>query len=342
MRVDISNIRVSITRFPSISTDRSLLEPWIQSTAVHIMNDACHNYTSIPEIASSIAKKMLDHIEDASGLHLQVVLPMSGYPTQFKSRLNFAHLQVWATKPEGVDPNHARFSSVSDWELRIAQESSEAARKYHVTITVALKEPSMDPDHAAWKHSYEGEAANTTTVLPEVRSGGKEIFPYSEAHQAVADFLESKAHTNFDVMALQASHIAFEALARSKTRFRPQRLRIRVKERVLAIPGKASAAIMKSWHFEGRQHKKYRNVQEDVKLEPGSQQAVVALGSNVGNRIGMIEEACNEMTRRGLEILQTSSLYETEAMYKTDQRSFVNGVCKVCYGACNVIHGRKY
>lgn len=55
----------------------------------------------------------------------------------------------------------------------------------------------------------------------------------------------------------------------------------------------------------------------------------VALGSNLGDRIGTIEKACKEMERRGILIRRTSSLFETAPMYVTDQDPFINGVCEV-------------
>ena len=57
--------------------------------------------------------------------------------------------------------------------------------------------------------------------------------------------------------------------------------------------------------------------------------AYVALGSNLGDRIGWVEKACNEMERRGIRVLRTSSLWETEPMYVLDQDRFVNGACEV-------------
>lgn len=62
--------------------------------------------------------------------------------------------------------------------------------------------------------------------------------------------------------------------------------------------------------------------------------AYVALGSNVGNRVKNIEAACFEMRRRGISIVRTSGLYETNAMYVTDQPSFLNGVCEVRQAYC--------
>ncbi|EFX06113.1 folic acid synthesis protein [Grosmannia clavigera kw1407] len=62
---------------------------------------------------------------------------------------------------------------------------------------------------------------------------------------------------------------------------------------------------------------------------PGKVKAYIALGSNMGDRIGWIEKACTEMDRRGLRVCRTSSLWETEPMYVLEQDKFANGVCEV-------------
>lgn len=59
--------------------------------------------------------------------------------------------------------------------------------------------------------------------------------------------------------------------------------------------------------------------------------AYIALGSNVGDRLHMIEKAC-EMLRNDPDITfhRTSCLYETEPMYVENQSRFLNGACEVC------------
>lgn len=61
----------------------------------------------------------------------------------------------------------------------------------------------------------------------------------------------------------------------------------------------------------------------------GPTTAYVALGSNLGNRVGWIEQACREMDSRGIRVKRTSSLWETEPMYVLEQDRFVNGACEV-------------
>ncbi|KAF2877557.1 folic acid synthesis protein-like protein [Massariosphaeria phaeospora] len=61
-----------------------------------------------------------------------------------------------------------------------------------------------------------------------------------------------------------------------------------------------------------------------------SHHAFIALGSNLGDRLTMIENACKELDKSGkIKVLRTSSLWETKAMYVVDQDKFVNGVCEV-------------
>lgn len=57
--------------------------------------------------------------------------------------------------------------------------------------------------------------------------------------------------------------------------------------------------------------------------------AFIALGSNVGDRVEMIERACLELNRANIKVKRTSSLFETTPMYVLDQGTFINGVCEV-------------
>lgn len=61
----------------------------------------------------------------------------------------------------------------------------------------------------------------------------------------------------------------------------------------------------------------------------GKSRFFVALGSNVGDRLDMIEKACLEMEKEEIQIVRTSGLWETKAMYVEDQANFLNGVCEV-------------
>lgn len=68
---------------------------------------------------------------------------------------------------------------------------------------------------------------------------------------------------------------------------------------------------------------------QGAEISPTHRDVYLALGSNVGDRGAMIEAACQSMTDRGIRVLRTSHLYETEPMYVEDQDKFLNGVCQV-------------
>lgn len=66
----------------------------------------------------------------------------------------------------------------------------------------------------------------------------------------------------------------------------------------------------------------------------GWHRAYIALGSNVGDRLDMIEMACTALNHtEGIRLVRTSSLYETEPMYVENQDKFLNGACEVKYTA---------
>ncbi|KAF2217745.1 hypothetical protein CERZMDRAFT_30863 [Cercospora zeae-maydis SCOH1-5] len=57
---------------------------------------------------------------------------------------------------------------------------------------------------------------------------------------------------------------------------------------------------------------------------------MIALGSNVGERVENIEVACKRIDADpDMKVLATSVLYETQAMYVEEQAAFVNGMCSV-------------
>lgn len=69
----------------------------------------------------------------------------------------------------------------------------------------------------------------------------------------------------------------------------------------------------------------------EMSENPNSHQVYVALGSNIGDRVGMLDLACRELDNRGIRVVRTSALYETNPMYLQAQRPFVNGACEVCW-----------
>ncbi|NUM50094.1 MAG: 2-amino-4-hydroxy-6-hydroxymethyldihydropteridine diphosphokinase [Flavobacteriales bacterium] len=56
--------------------------------------------------------------------------------------------------------------------------------------------------------------------------------------------------------------------------------------------------------------------------------AFIQLGSNLGNRLDFITLAKEEIEKVGINIIQSSSIYETDAWGETNQAPFLNSVIK--------------
>lgn len=64
-------------------------------------------------------------------------------------------------------------------------------------------------------------------------------------------------------------------------------------------------------------------------IEDKTHNVFIAFGSNMGDTISNIEKARDALIERGVEVLRTSSLYQSEPMFLKDQQKFINGVFHV-------------
>ena len=55
----------------------------------------------------------------------------------------------------------------------------------------------------------------------------------------------------------------------------------------------------------------------------------IALGSNIGDRVGNIRRAVDGLEKEGVKVVRTGRLYESEPMYVEDQARFINTVIEV-------------
>lgn len=65
-----------------------------------------------------------------------------------------------------------------------------------------------------------------------------------------------------------------------------------------------------------------------VDVNSEEQEVVIALGSNVGNRLRNFEDALERMKKSGIQIMRHGCLYETEPAYVTDQPHFLNSAVR--------------
>lgn len=78
-----------------------------------------------------------------------------------------------------------------------------------------------------------------------------------------------------------------------------------------------------SWTFSGSW------IEETGIAKKGPYDAHIDLGSNLGDGVAMVEQACRDVEARSIRIVKASNIYETEPIYIKYQNTSLNGVCKV-------------
>jgi len=168
--------------------------------------------------------------------------------------------------------------------------------------------------------------------------------PSFRAHHEAFRYMLSASHENLKSLAYRSCAIAFEA-SDEKPRCEPlHSIEYQVFENPIGNSAKERQEDFQRITGPGlaismdRHEYMQSRCTKDKKVSRVSDKsrAYVALGSNMGDRTTMIEQACQIMSRRDIKVLRTSSLYETEPKYVEDQRPFINGVCEA--GALPVLH----
>lgn len=331
-RKDIATLKVALRLLPSVAVKEPAAGSSIDSTGFQIMRDECIAHDSIINLGSAIVTKIIQTIEKAYDSEVEMSFPMHHI---HQANLDFVSIKFFTFRADNpLEPAanavYAQVSTSSRLRLVVGLES---AMMYVVTIELRWTVPREDQDPHFQPCSYNHDTSHLSAPLARLESDGKEILPYHSCFRHITNFIESKPHASFDLLAYEASKVAFAA---SEAGLRPPRitsLRIAVSDLGPKKPAKGTTYnINQSWIFNSEWYKRLNRAQKEVSSNDDSHRVLIALGSNIGDRVGMIEQACAEMASRGLKLLRTSSLYETEAMYKTDQPPFVNGVCEVSQG----------
>ncbi|KAL8932003.1 MAG: hypothetical protein Q9211_006592, partial [Gyalolechia sp. 1 TL-2023] len=328
MRTDISTIRLSIQLAPSIKRSQPSDASRINQLARRIMDDSCHDQPEFLDLATAISKSTLQSVEGSFGVETSIVFPTSVVSQYSGSGLKFAYVTITASRPTtllSLPPEPMVADANSIWDLKVSVDG-QAAQEYQVTLGMEWTLNTEDHDDGSQAQCSNNDMINqsTTSTAAEPEPSAQDLFPASATHRHVASFIESKTHLSLDAMAFEASRVAFKVYQTGKDSCHARQFRIK-----LANAGAKMGKVYSLWNFTAELHNNFKRAEHDRESSYGDRRVLLALGSNVGDRIGTIEQACSEMSRRGLKVLKTSSLYETDPMYKTDQPSFINGVCQV-------------
>lgn len=139
---------------------------------------------------------------------------------------------------------------------------------------------------------------------------------YRTIARVVSQYLEASQYKTVEALATSIARICVEQCHVAKVTVRVE---------------KPSALLFA--HSAGVEITRDRASFTDRKTESSKSDhiAYIALGSNLGDRAQNILKSTLELDMAGCRVVDTSYLYETPAAYVTDQPSFLNAVCKVCY-----------
>ncbi|KAL9592091.1 MAG: hypothetical protein Q9179_007064 [Wetmoreana sp. 5 TL-2023] len=333
---DISTLRLSFRARPSISTESDdLSESIIHSTAIDIINQQCCARQPLLDTISNIGRKVLQKVEGAFAVETDVCIP--AHIHRAVPGLNGLELATYAwlsPKEHSRELESETATATSKWNLHIRVGGREESKVHEVLMTISWNNATRSQSHDSGTSSTLREShVGPDATYDDREIERQELYPTIHLHNQVANFIEGAVHASVDMLAMETSQFAFSRCERVIGPRRATSFKLIISEpRRLEEPlMDSSPRVRKTYDFNAQESEHYRRdrQQNDEESASGRCRAFIALGSNIGNRIGMIEEACIQLGRRGLNILRTSSIYETEPMYKTDQTPFINGVCEI-------------
>lgn len=223
---------------------------------------------------------------------------------------------------DGVPPPNCQVST--SWRLPV--EEGSTAKPAEIDLVTEEQTTSNIPDHAVdAKQAIRHDSGKTSKS--QKASFGR-THPTLDVHQEVIKTATALHRESGDAAGVRIAQLAFETADKQYSDERMVHVEAGLRELRSSKQNTFKTGVIS---ISRTQYERSRRSMCNESLEPGWQKAYLALGSNIGDRISMIESACREMTDRGLKVIRTSALYETKAMYLEDQQPFVNGACEVSW-----------
>ncbi|KAL9598055.1 MAG: hypothetical protein Q9219_004749 [cf. Caloplaca sp. 3 TL-2023] len=293
------------------------------------MSDECHNQYSIIDVAAAISRRLLRIPEQPIKSDLQLVIAAPSFSQYARSGLKHMRFDVNA-RNTGLAVEEFAALAGSVWQTRISI-INEPVQEFELKINLLWEKLTTNSNHDVWNPSYmspDSSSGKGSSTVKSPRDDNNSLL--AQVFYKTAAFMTGRTHADLDTMTFEASRVAFRACEEHKGLAEVSGVWMKLSRPAGPLQAnRPRESFSKIWSFGVEWYQQFQRAENDQLSSSGTTRAMIALGSNVGNRFETIEHACAVMARRGLRLLRTSSLYETEPMYKTDQPSFLNGVCEV-------------
>ena len=288
---------------------------------------------SIHDITESLASHLLAKFPAALAAIVEFAPDIR---TNFKNEeLRVATCLFTKPSPRAGRPSNERNNSMyeihTDWELPTSPRPGFVTSLYLTT-----GERSESPVHVPISKSR----------TPRFGSGLSHVHPTFGIHEQVATFAKQLQVDTLEGAALLLAQLSFHLADKQSPCKRLKFVRVIMRD---AMPLQDAVRTLAASKIERLRRRFINDNFSSCKIElerqeyeqsqlrllsnehqSGRHRAFLALGSNLGNRLEMIESAMRKMDDRGLTVLRTSALYETQPMYLENQELFINGACEVC------------
>ncbi|KAL8763895.1 MAG: hypothetical protein Q9194_007222, partial [Teloschistes cf. exilis] len=317
---EIESMRLSIELPPEIRNDSNdMSKTDIHRTLTTIIDHHLSTHASILDTACNLSQAVLQKVDGAYGVTTHMLLPKRQGP----AGLETMEIGIEAISPTAYNREEDVFfiTVESQSKLHIRLEGQKECHLHQVEFELSWITPRAyaPPDQRASAIISGGSDAESRDPVPTF-----------SIHCQLANLIEASTHVSYDSLAAAAARVAFQSC--EAIIIAPQRvcgIFIKLSEVRSTDKPEAYPLATKFYYFDAQKFAELQRARRDNAPIFGRSRAFIALGSNVGDRTKTMEDALLEMGRRDLKVLRTSSLYETEPMYKTDQPPFMNGVCEL-------------
>ncbi|KAL8878856.1 MAG: hypothetical protein Q9198_003417, partial [Flavoplaca austrocitrina] len=310
----IKKLHLSVTVLPSSYASNT------RFAAQRILEEELHTPEPAYNVVHNIARRALREIPNALESFVAVRLRSSD------GRAVYTSYELALSPSNDPDKEHGIVFTESQWRLSLVSPNTNKPYEQTVRMHTMWPDIIISKEHQPASRLPSREEQWRQRLKSRSKPGPSEVEPPFELHQEAADFVESKTHPSTELLALETAHIVLQPSDPSDGSSPFRRFNISFGD---YMEDGDFPKIHSSYRFNSSWLKSFRLAQTLDIRGRADNKAYIALGSNVGDRTGTIEQACKEMTSRGLRVRRTSSLYETEPMYKTDQQSFINGACEI-------------
>ena len=285
---------------------------------------------------SKIIAKVLEHIKPSSAIFdigeplnasLAAQYPKARHVTSYffpniKSKLNVKGI----SRADCIVRTYVDSAKYTD-----AQKCTRSSTEYHVNTSwqFPIRENSLRETIYLKIRTTEHPTLSICNLSSETIHSRKgpnlgQTHPTFDIHQRVAEYAVPFHTEEEDTVPLRLARLLFGLADEQSPCKRIATVGITIKIRTQGTEKPFSFISIDRVQYEQSQNSRLA-----VMLPNESHRVYIALGSNVGDRIGNLESACHRMHNRGIKVTRTSALYETKAMYLEDQQSFINGACEV-------------